>query len=193
MNRVALKRRAEEALRDGLQPGERIAAGSAVTSGPSRWGTAALLTAALAVTAASLADLLGPLPAGPADALALPVLALGIRFLPRPMYIAVTGRHLTGRRLSRLRATPRRPAFAVPLADLRVVSYRSGRYGTSIRCEMPGRKPMLLHVGRAWRKDFAQVDMVLARSGAFAKLDPRYPSAKSFAVGDPAPSRLHAE
>jgi hypothetical protein len=177
VDRLALKWRAEEALRDGLQPGERIAAGSAVTSDPSRWGAAALLAAAVAVTAAALASLLGPLPAGPACVLAVPVLGLGIQFLPRPMYIAVTGRQLIGCRLSRLRTTPRRPAFAAPLAELRIVNYRSGRYGTSFRCEMPGRKPMLLHVGRSGRKDFAEVDMVLARSGAFAKLDPPYPCA----------------
>jgi hypothetical protein len=178
---VALKRRAEEALRHDLQPGERIAVGSAVTSDPSRWGAAALLVAALVLTAAGLANLVGPLPAGPVIALALPIVGLGIQVLPRPMYVAVTGRRLICYRLSRLRSTPGRPAFAVPLAELRIVSYRSGKYGTSIRCEIPGRKPMMLHVGRAGRKDFAEVDMVLARSGAFAKLDPPYPSAESFA------------
>jgi hypothetical protein len=181
VNRVALKRRAEETLRHDLQPGERIAAGSAVTSDPSRWGAAALLVAALALTAAGLASLLGRLPADPVSALALPVLGLGIQFLPRPMYIAVTDRQLICYRLSRLRTTLGRPAFAVPFADLRIVNYRSGKYGTSIRCEIPGRKPMLLNVSRAGRKDFAEVDMVLARSGAFAKLDPKYPSAESFA------------
>jgi hypothetical protein len=184
VNRVALRRRAEEALRDGLQPGERIAAGAAVTSDPSRWGAAALLVAALTVTAAGLASLLGPLPAGPVSALALPVLGLGIQFLPRPMYIAVTDRQLICCRLSRLRTTPGRQAFAGPLADLRIASYRSGKYGTSIRCEIPGRKPILLQVGRAGRKDFAEVDMVLALSGAFAKLDPPYPSAESFAKAE---------
>jgi hypothetical protein len=180
VNRVALKRQAEEALRRDLEPGERIAAGSAVTSNPSRWGAAALLVAALALTAAGLASLLGPLSAGPVIALALPVLGLGIQLLPLPMYVAVTDRRLICCQLSRLRVTPGRPAFAVPLADLRIVNYRSGKYGTSIRCEIPGRKPLLLRVGRAGRKDFAEVDMVLARSGAFAKLDPPYPAAESF-------------
>ena len=55
MNRVALNRRAEEALRRDLQPGERIAVGSAVASDPSRWGAAVLLPVALALTAAGLA------------------------------------------------------------------------------------------------------------------------------------------
>jgi len=175
VNRVTLKRRAEEALRDGLRPGEGIVAGSAVTSDPSRWGTAALVVAALAVTAGGLASLLGPLPAGPLSALAVPVLFLGIQFLPRPMYIAVTDRQLICCRLSRLRNTPGRPMLVLPLADLRIVTYRSGRYGTSVRCEIPGRKPILLHASPAGRKDFAEVEMVLARSGAFAKLEPRYP------------------
>jgi hypothetical protein len=48
-----------------------------------------------------------------------------------------------------------RRAFAVPLADLRVMKYRSGKCGTSIQCEIPGRKPILMHISRAGRKDFA--------------------------------------
>jgi hypothetical protein len=111
----------------------------------------------------------------------VPVLFLGIQFIPRPMYIAVIDRQLICCRLSRLRNTPRRPALALPLADLCIVIYRPGRYGTSIRCDIPGRKPVLLHAGPTGRKDFAEVEMVLARSGAFAKLDPRYPPAPTFA------------
>lgn len=176
MNRVALKRQAEEALRHDLQPGERIAVGSAVTSDPSRWAAAALIAAALAEGAAGLASLLGPLSAGPVIVLTLPVLGLGVQFLLRPMYVAVTDRRMICYRLSRLRRTLGRAEFAVPLADLRIVNYRSGRLGTSIRCEIAGRKPILLHADRAGRKDFAEVEMVLARSGAFAKLDPAYPS-----------------
>lgn len=182
MNRVARERQAEEALGRDLQPGERIADGSLVTSGLSRRGSAALLAVWLVLAAAGLEGLLGPLQAGPVTALAsLSSLGLGVWFLYRPMYAAVTDRRLICCRLSRLRGTPRRPALTVPLADLRIVNYRSGKYGTSIRCEIPGRKPMLLNVSRAGRKDFAEVDMVLARSGAFAKLDPKYPSAESFA------------
>jgi hypothetical protein len=97
------------------------------------------------------------------------------------MYIAVTGRQLICCRLSRLRNTPGRPMLALPLADLRIVTYRSGRHRASIRCEIPDGKPIVLHAGPAVRKDFAEVEMVLARSGAFAKLDPRYPPAESFA------------
>ncbi len=65
----------------------------------------------------------------------------------------------------------------MPLADLRIVSYRSGKYGASVRCEIPGAKPILLHWGRAWRTDFSEVEKVLARSCAFAQLDPPYLSA----------------
>jgi hypothetical protein len=72
VNRAAVKRRAEERLRDELQPGERVAVGAAVTSGPSRWGVAAFLTLALAMAAAGLAILFGPqsglLAGGPASA-----------------------------------------------------------------------------------------------------------------------------
>jgi hypothetical protein len=73
--------------------------------------------------------------------------------------------------------------FAARFADVRIRNYRSGSYGTSIRCQVPGRKPILLHAGRAGRKDFAEVVMVLARSGTFAKMDPPYPSAEIAGVG----------
>ena len=175
MNRALLKRRAAEALRHDLQPGERIVADSAVTSDPSRWAAAVLLTVAVALTAAGLVSLLSPPAAGPVFAIGLPVLGLGIQFLPRPMYVAVTDRRLICIRVSRLRSTPRRGAFAMPLADIRILNSRSSNHGASIQCEIPGGKPILLHVGRAGRKEFAEVETVLARSGAFAKLEPPYP------------------
>ena len=78
--------------------------------------------------------------------------------------------------LSRIGGTARRSALTVPLADLRIVSYKSGRYyGTSVCCEIPGRRPLLLL--RAGREEFAAVDEVLARAGAYAKMDPSYPQA----------------
>jgi len=137
---------------------------------------------AVALTTAGLVSLLGRLSAGPVIAIVLPVLGLGIQLLPRPMYVVVTDRRLICSRMSRLRRTPGRPAFAGPLADLRILNYRSSNYGASIRCEIPGHKPILLHVGRAGRQDFAGVEMVLARSGAFAKLDPPYPAAENLAT-----------
>lgn len=179
MNRAVLQRQAAEALRHDLEPGEHIAAGSAVTTDPSRWALTALLTLSVVLTAAGLEGLLGPLQATPVIAVGLPIMALGIQFLPRPMYVTVTNRRLICTRMSRLRSSPRRPAFAAQLADLRILNYRSGSYGSSIRCQVPGRKPMLLHASRARRKDFAEVVQVLARSGAFAKLDPPYPSAEN--------------
>ena len=175
MNRVARKRQAEEALGRELQPGERIAAGSLVTCRLSRWGLAALLGVSLVQVAAGLESLIGPLQAGPVAALAsLSSLGLGVWFLCRPMYAAVTDRRLICCRLSRLRGTPRRPALTVPLGDLRIVNYRSGKYGTWIWCEFPGRRPVLLHSGR---EELAGVDRALAHAGAYAKLDPPYPPA----------------
>jgi hypothetical protein len=183
VNRAAVKRRAEEALRRELQPGEHVVAGAAGTCDPSRWGTAALLAAALALAAAGLVSFAGPQPgllSGPLPGgLALPLLILGIHFLPRSMYVAVTDRRLICCRLSRLGSTPRQLAFAVPLADLRIVNYRSGKRESSVRCEIPGHKRIRLAVGRAGRNDFAGVDMALARLGAFTKLDPPFPSAAS--------------
>jgi hypothetical protein len=177
VNRVTRKRQAEEALGRDLQPGERIADSSLVTSGLSRRGSAALLAVYLVLAGTGLEGLLGPLQAGPVTALAsLSSLGLGVWFLWRPMYAAVTDRRLICCRLSRLRGTPRRPALTVPLADLRIVNYRSGKYGTSVRCEIPGRRPVLLHAGR---EEFAGVDRALARVGAFAKLDPPYPPARN--------------
>lgn len=175
MNRAALQRQAAEALRHDLQPGERFAVGAVVTSDPSRWAMAALLTMAVVLTTVGLLSLLGPLPASPVIAMGAPALGLSIQFLHRPMYVVVTDRRMICIRMSRFRSTARRPALAAPLADVRILSYRSGHYRASIRCEVPGRKAILLHVSRAGRKDFAEVEMALARSGAFAKLDPPYP------------------
>jgi hypothetical protein len=177
MRRAVLQRQAAEALRHDLEPGEHVAAGSAVIGDAPRWAVAAMLTLALTLTVAGLESLLGPWQAGPGIAIGVPLLGLGTQFLPRPMYVVVTNRRLICIRMSRLRNTPRRPAFAAPLADLRILNYRSGNYGASIRCQIPGRKPIRLQVGRAGRKDFAEVEMVLARSGAFAQFDPPYPAA----------------
>jgi hypothetical protein len=173
---MARKWQAEEALGRDLQPGERIAAGSLVTSGLSRRGFSALLAVYLVEVAAGLESLVGPVQAGPVIVLAsLASLGLSVWFLWRPpMYAAVTDRRLICCRLSRLRGTSWRPALTVPLADLRIVSYRSGKYATSVRYELPGRRPVRLSAGR---EEFAGVDRALARAGAYAKLDPPYPPA----------------
>jgi len=174
VNGMARKWQGEEALRRDLQPGERLTAGSLVTSGPSRRVSAALAMVWLVLAGAGVEGLVGPIEAGPVVALAiLPSLGLGVWFLWRPMYAAVTDRRLICYPLSRLRGTARRPALTVSLADLRIVGYQSGKYsGTSVRCEVPGRRPLLLH---ARREEFAGVDRVLAHAGAYAKLDPPYP------------------
>jgi hypothetical protein len=180
---AAVKQRAQEALRRDLQPGEHVAASAVVMSGPPRWGVAALLAVALALAAAGLAIIFGrqpgPVPVGPVIGLAPAVLLLGGMFLPRPMYVAVTDRRLICWQISRLGSAPRRLAFAVPLTGLRIVNYRSGKYGNSIRCETPGHKRIRLDTRRAGRKDFAQVEIALARSGAFTKLDPPWPAVLS--------------
>jgi hypothetical protein len=176
---LAIRRQAEDALRHELQPGEHIAAGTPAISGPSRWGMAALLAAALALVAAGLVNLLGPqpglLPDGPVIG-ALPLLGLGIQFLPRPVYVAVTERRLICCRLSRLRSAPGRLAFAAPLADLSIAGYRSGTFGSSMQCEAPGQERIRLSIRRPQRQEWAAVDLALARSGAFMRLDPPYPA-----------------
>jgi hypothetical protein len=153
-------------------------------SDPSRWAAASFLALAVALMAVGLVGLFGPYPGplagGPAAGSAACLLGLGIQFLPRPLFVAVTSQRLICLRLSRLRRAPRQLAFAVPLAELRIVKYRPGKYASSIQCEIPGRKRIRLEAGRAGRKDFAKVEEVLARSGAFAKLDPAWPAAANF-------------
>jgi hypothetical protein len=177
---AAAKRRQQEALSHELQAGEHVTASAAAMSDPSRLAAAVVLAAAFALTAAGLASLLGPwlrpIPGSAVIGVALPVLGLGIAFLSRPVYVAVTNRRLICWRLSRARGTSRQPALAAPLADLRIVSYRAGRHGTSIRCEIPGHRPIRLDMRRAGCADFAEVDAALARSGAFTRLDPPYPT-----------------
>lgn len=104
-------------------------------------------------------------------------MGLSLLFLPRPMYVAVTGRRLICCRLSRLGSAPARLAFAAPLADVRIARHRSGRLSSSVRCEIAGQRGIRWDIGRAWPQDFAQVDLLLARSGAYTASDPPYPSA----------------
>jgi hypothetical protein len=108
---MARKRQAEEALGRGLQPGERITAGSLMTSGLSRRDSAALAALWVVLAAAGIEGLLGPLQAGPVTALAslasLASLGLSVWFLWHPMYAAVTDRRLICCPLSRLRGTAR--------------------------------------------------------------------------------------
>jgi hypothetical protein len=172
MNRTLLGQKAAVELRCELLPGEQIVVGSVVTSDSSRWGGALLGLACLALAVVSLLSLLGPLPGSPFIGVPLPVLGLGFQFLPRPMYVAVTDRRLICSPLPRFRGSRGRPALAMPLADLRILSCRRGKFGASIRCEFPGRRPIVLHWAPAARADYASVEIVLSRSGAFAKLDP---------------------
>ncbi|HTW03355.1 MAG TPA: hypothetical protein VMF87_23835 [Streptosporangiaceae bacterium] len=174
MNKMVLEQKAEDELRRDLLPGEQVAVGSIVTSDPSRWGAAVLAAVSLALVVVGLLTLLGPLSGGPFMAVAPFALGLGV-FLPRPMYVAVTDRRLICSRMSRFRRRPGRLAVALPLADLRILNYRRSKSGASIRCEIPGGKPVTLHWSRARRADFARVELALARSGAFATLDPPYP------------------
>jgi hypothetical protein len=176
VGRSAVSRQAEEVLRRELQPGEYVASSAAVMSDPSRWAVAAFLALAIALIAAGLVILFGPLPGPPAVGFAAPLLYLGILFLPRPMFVVVTSRRLICLRLSRFRRAPRQLAFAVPLAEVRVAKYRSGKYASSIQCEIPGHNCIWLSVGGAGRKDFVKVEEALSRSGAFAKLDPPWPA-----------------
>ena len=148
VNKVVLRQQAEDGLRHDLQQGERIAAGSAVTCDPSRWGAAALLVVSLALIAASLASLLGPWPASPVVALALPVLALGIQFLPRPLHLVVTDRRQPGIPASRhARAEGIRRAARGP-ADPEL-PVRQVRSFAPVRDSRPQAHPAALGPGRA--------------------------------------------
>jgi hypothetical protein len=167
-------------LRRDLLPGEQIVVGSMVTSDASRWSAAVVGAFSLGLVAIGLLTLLGPVSPGPLMAAALPAVGLGFRFLPRPMYVVVTNQRLICNRMSRFRGRPRRPSVAVPLADLRILNYRHGKFGASIRYEIRHGKPVVVHWSRARRADFARVEMVLACSGAFAKSDPPYPADGSY-------------
>jgi hypothetical protein len=146
-------------------------------SDPARWAVVVFLAPVVALLAAGLASFTGARYGPVAAGLGACLLGLGIGFLPRPMVVVVTSQRLLCWRLSRLRRAPRRLVFAVPLAELRIVSYRPGRYASSIQCELSGSRRVRLAAGRAERKDFATVEEVLERSGAFAHLDPPWPSA----------------
>ena len=149
-----------------------------VTCDLSLWGAAALLPLSLTVFMAGLAGFLGWSRAGPVIAVAVPVLGLVTWFLRRQMHAVLTDRRLIFCRF-RFRDRSGASAFTVPLADLRIMNYRSGRYGISIECELPGRDHVLLHARRGRREDFSEVDSALTRSGVYATVDPPYPAAET--------------
>jgi hypothetical protein len=177
VGRTAVSRQAEEALRHELQPGEHVASSAEVTSDPSRWAVAAFGALAVAQVVVGLVSLFGPLPGLPAGGIPAPLLVVGILFFRRPMFVVVTSQRLICLWLSQFRRAPRQLAFAVPLAEVRIVKYHPGKYASSIQCEIPGHKRVRLNVGRAGRKDLDKVEEALSRAGAFAKLDPPWPAA----------------
>jgi hypothetical protein len=169
--------RAGEALGGELQAGEHVAGSAVMMSDPSGWAVVVFVAPVVALLAAGLASFTGAGYGPVAAGLGACLLGLGIEFLPRPMVVAVTSQRLLCWRWSRLRRAPRRLVFAVPLAELRIVRYRPGRYASSIQCELSGSNRIRLAAAGARRKDFAKVEEVLARSGAFAQLDPPWPTA----------------
>jgi hypothetical protein len=176
VGRTDISRQAEEALRHELQPDEHVVSSAEVTSNPSRRGVAAFLALAIAVTVLGLVTLFGSPPCTPAGGFAAPLLPLGGLMLRRPMFVVVTNQRLVCLQLSRFRREPRQLAFAVPLAEVRIVAYRPRRHVSSIQCEIPGRKRIWLDAGRAGRNDFAKVEEALARSGAFTEIEPPWPA-----------------
>jgi len=184
VRRTAIKRLAEEAIQPRLHPGERIRAGAAVARGPSRLGGAWVLAVAVALITEGLLGILGPQPtllsSGMLAAVAAGLPLLAVMFACRPMYIAVSDMRLIGVRMSRLGGAPGRLAFAAWLADVHVTHHRSGRSGSSVRCQIRGQRGTRLNVERSWYPDFAEVTTQLRHCGAMAQWDgPPYSSAAS--------------
>jgi di/tricarboxylate transporter len=184
--RAAIVWQAEEVLRGELQPGEDVRGSVAMTASPSRWSAAVLLAVALMLVAAGVADLVGPqqgpVPTDLVIGVAAPLLSLGPFLLSRQMYVVVTDRRLICVRLSRFRRAPTRLAFAVRLADFPISNRWLSPKHNSIQCQIPDQKQIRLHAGWAQRTDFATVARALSQSGAFAKLDPPYPSVTASAM-----------
>jgi len=174
--RMAIKRQAENAIRPVLRPGERTRAGAAVACGPSRLRGAWVSAVTLALVAEAAVGIFGPQPSLLSDGLlaaigaGLPLLAVHLAF--QPMYIAVSDQRLIGVRLSRFGGAPGRVAFAAPMTDVRISGHRSGPSGTSVRCDIRGRKRTRLNVDRSWFTDFAAVTMELWHSGVVTEWNP---------------------
>jgi hypothetical protein len=181
---TAIRQQAEDAVRRELEPGERILAGAAVASGPSRWNGAWVIAVSLALVAEALVGLFGPAPSLLSGGL-VAVIAVGLPLLAmylacRPMYIAVSDTRLIGLRLSRHAGTPRRVAFDGMLGEVRITNQRYGRYGGSVRCEIRGQKKTRLNVERSCYPEFAGVTAELRRCGALTEWDrPPYSPANS--------------
>ena len=171
--RTAIKRQAEEAIQPKLHPGERIRAGAAVARGPSRPGGAWGLAVAVALVAEGLLGVFGPQPtllaSGMLAAVAAVLPLLAAVFTCRPMYIAVSDMRLIGVRMSRLGGAPGRLAFAAWLPDVHVTHHRSGKSGSSVRCQIRGQRRTRLNVERSWYPDFAEVTTQLQHYGAMTE------------------------
>lgn len=139
-----------------MVPGERIVTGVRAVAGPPPAG---LLAVGLAFGLADIAywiNLLvhgmgSPIPPG----LVTPVL-LGLNYLNRPVFLAVTDRQVICFRLSAYGGKPARFLFAAPLPDVRITRYRRGRWRASLHCRAPvdGRsRNHRLSVPRVWQPD----------------------------------------
>jgi hypothetical protein len=84
-------------------------------------------------------------------------------FVQRPMLLAVTGRQLVCCRLAGFGKHPASVATA-PLGRARITVYRQPRL-TTLRCLMPGAKPVMLNSVRGCQQDLDQVVAIARSSG----------------------------
>jgi hypothetical protein len=161
MNSPQFVRRVDAALRPLLGE-DRILIGAQVVAGPPlaivNCVSAVVFVASGTALACALITVPGDWPAsGPAIGFwvaEIAALLIGLlRFsIQRPMLVAVTNRQFVCGRLSTFRKVPSH-AVTAPLNQVRITGYRSGRWTTTLRCQLPGMGPVRLTAVNPHRAD----------------------------------------
>lgn len=150
--RTAIKRTANAALFQIIDPDDQIVAGSWALTGSPRW-----LDLLHAVKALRVVPLLGQL---------VPPVDLLVPLVGRRTYVAVTRRRMIFIQLSWPRNMPGQAVLDVPVSVVRISGGRRGVTLDSVRYSGPGEIDLGISTPRQWRSDFEEVLTALRAGGA---------------------------
>jgi hypothetical protein len=150
--RTAIKRRANAALFQIIDPDDQIVAGTWALTGPPVW-----LDLLHAVGLLKFVPLLGQF---------VPPVDLLVPVVGRRTYVAVTRRRMIFIRLSWPKNKPRQVVLDVPVSAVRISGNRRGLALDSVRYSGPGDSHLGVSTPRHWRFDFDEVLAAMHVGGA---------------------------
>ena len=157
---MTIKRRANAALFQLIDPDDQIVAGTWALTGPPVWLD--LLHAPILLRKVPL---LGQW---------VPPLDLLIPVVGRRTWVAVTRRRMIGVRLSWPKNKPGQVVLDVPVSAARISGDRRGLVLDSVRYTGPGESDLGISTPRQWRSEFDEVLAALRAGGASVELkDPQ--------------------